>query len=45
MDAQIVSLEKWKKSHPPALAVVNSAFAFAIAWQQMWLRVICGPSK
>ena len=45
MDAQIVNLEQWKKAHPPALIFVNSAFAFAAAWQEMWLRVICGPSK
>lgn len=45
MDAQIISLEKWKAAHPPALIFVNSAFAFAAAWQEMWLRVICGPTK
>lgn len=40
MDAQIVSMEAWKKAHPPELVLVNSAFAFAVAWQEMWLRVI-----
>ena len=45
MDAQIVNFEAWKKDHPPALIFVRSAFAFASAWQEMWLRVLRGPSK
>lgn len=45
MDAQIVNLEQWKKAHPPALAVLNSYFAFGLAWQQMLIRMICGPRK
>ena len=45
MEAKIISFEAWKKSHPPALICFQHGLALAVAWQQLWLKVLCGPGK
>jgi hypothetical protein len=45
MDAQIISLEAWKKAHPPALVMFNSNLQMLLAWQQLWLKVIYGSFR
>lgn len=45
MDAQIISLEAWKKAHPPALIFWNHGLQAMLAWQKMWLRVVYGSLR
>lgn len=39
---KIVSMSEWKAAHPPALVCFQHAMACAVAWQKLWLMVICG---
>lgn len=45
MPARIINLEQWKASHPPALIFWQHGLACALAWQQLWLKVIYGPLR
>lgn len=40
MNAEIVNLEQWKKSHPPVIVCLNAALAMGLAWQKLWLKVL-----
>lgn len=45
MPAKIISFEAWKASHPPALVCWQHGLACALAWQELWLKVIYGPYR
>lgn len=45
MDAQITNLAQWKAAHPPALICFQHGLDCALAWQQLWLKVIYGPFR
>lgn len=45
MKAPVVDFAQWKAAHPPALICWNHGLALAVAWQQLWLKALCGPSK
>jgi hypothetical protein len=40
MEAKIISLEHWKAAHPPALVCWQHGLACALAWQQLWVKMI-----
>lgn len=43
MKAQVISLEQWKASHPPALLFLQHNLQLMLAWQKMWIKVVYGP--
>lgn len=45
MEAEIISLAKWKAAHPPVLIMWQHGLRAALAWQSLWLKVLCGPSR
>lgn len=40
MPAKIISFEQWKAAHPPSLICFQHGLACALAWQQLWLKVM-----
>lgn len=45
MEAEIVDLAQWKKSHPPVIVCLNAALAMGLAWQKLFLMVVYGPLR
>lgn len=43
MNAQIINMAQWKAAHPPALVCYQHGLALAVAWQQLWLKVLFNP--
>jgi len=39
---QITYLDEYRRTHPPALICLQHGLACAVAWQKLWLMVICG---
>jgi hypothetical protein len=40
MKAKVIILAEWKASHPPALACWRHGMACALAWQELWLKLM-----
>lgn len=40
MDAEIISLQKWKAEHPPELVLWQHALQAGLAWQRLWLMLL-----
>jgi hypothetical protein len=39
----VISLEQWKASHPPALIFLQHNLQLALAWQKLFIRAMYGP--
>ena len=37
MTAKVIDLEKWKRSHPPAVVCLQHGIDCALAWQRLFL--------
>jgi len=44
-EAKIYNLAQWKAAHPPALIFWQHGLQAALPWQQLWLKVLCGPRR
>jgi len=45
MNAEIINLDAWKQSHPPALICLQHGMTCALAWQELWFKTalaFCG---
>jgi len=38
--AQVVDFAQWKAAHPPILICWQHGLACALAWQELWLKVL-----
>lgn len=45
MPAKVISFAEWKAAHPPALICWQHGLACALAWQQLWLKVMYGTYR
>ena len=43
MEANVINFAQWKAAHPPILICWQHGLAAALAWQQLWLKLIYGP--
>lgn len=44
-NAKIISMAQWKAAHPPALIFFQHGLACALAWQELFLKVIYAPYR
>ena len=40
MEAKVINFAQWKSAHPPALICYQHGLACALAWQQLWLKIL-----
>ena len=40
MKATVINFAEWKAAHPPALICFQHGMQCALAWQQLWLKIV-----
>lgn len=40
MPAKVINFAQWKSAHHPALICYQHGLACALAWQQLWLKIL-----